>query len=175
MNKGIVMVYTGDGKGKTTAALGLSLRQVGWGKRVLVIQFMKGPGNVYGEKLAAEKCLLNLCIEQMGRDEFVNLSEPDDIDIELAQKALARAEKAMLSGECDMLVLDEVNVAMGCGLLQVSQVAGLIDKKPEHLDLVLTGRRCPEEIIEKADMVSEIKEIKHHYARGVQARKGIEY
>ena len=106
---------------------------MGWGKRVLVIQFMKGPGNVYGEKLAAEKCLLNLCIEQMGRDEFVNLSEPDDIDIELAQKALARAEKAMLSGECDMLVLDEVNVAMGCGLLQVSQVAGLIDKKPEHL------------------------------------------
>lgn len=169
------MVYTGDGKGKTTAALGLSLRQVGWGRKVLIIQFMKGRGNVYGERLAAEKYIPNLHIEQLGREEFVNLSDPAEIDIELAQKALVRAEEAMLSGDYHMLVLDEINVAMGCGLLSVGQVVELLDKKPEHLDLVLTGRRCPQEVIEKADLVSEVKEIKHHYARGVPARKGIEY
>jgi len=173
--KGLVMVYTGDGKGKTTAALGLALRQIGWGKRVLFIQFMKGKGNVYGERAAAEKFLPLLEIEQHGRDEFVNLSNPAQIDIDLAHRALERAKEAFGSGKYNMIVLDEVNVALSCGLVSVAEVLDLLAQKPEEVDLVLTGRYCPDRILEHADMVSEVKEIKHHYTKGIPARKGIEY
>ncbi|HHW18599.1 MAG TPA: cob(I)yrinic acid a,c-diamide adenosyltransferase [Firmicutes bacterium] len=174
-SKGLVMVYTGNGKGKTTAALGLALRQVGWGRRVLFLQFMKGKGNVYGERIAAEKYLPLLEMEQHGRDEFVNLSNPDPVDVELAHRALERAKVALSSGKYGMVVLDEVNVAVACGLLCVEEVMGLIDSKPENVDLVLTGRYCPKEILDRADMVSEVQEVKHHYSKGVAARAGIEY
>lgn len=173
--RGLVMVYTGDGKGKTTAALGLALRQAGWGRRVLVIQFMKGRGNVYGERIAAEKYLPLLEIEQHGRDEFVNLSNPDPVDIELAQKALQRAKEALDSGEYGMVVLDEVNVAVYAGLLPVQDVLALIDSKPDDVDLVLTGRYARQEVMDRADMVSEVREVKHHYRKGVPAQEGIEY
>lgn len=173
--KGLVMVYTGDGKGKTTAALGLALRQAGWGRRVLFLQFMKGEGNVYGEKIAADKFLPLLEIEQWGREEFVDLSNPDSIDIDMAQEALERAKQAIESQECELLVLDEICVAMACGLVPVDQVMELIANKPQELDIVLTGRYCPRGILEVADMVCEVKEIKHHYAEGIEARKGIEF
>lgn len=173
--RGLVMVYTGDGKGKTTAALGLALRQVGWGRRVLVIQFMKGRGNVYGERIAAEKYLPLLEIEQHGRDEFVNLSNPDPVDIELAQKALQRAKEALDSSKYGMIVLDEVNVAVYAGLLPVQGVLALIDSKPGDVDLVLTGRYARQEVMDRADMVSEVREVKHHYRKGVPAQEGIEY
>jgi cob(I)alamin adenosyltransferase len=173
--KGMVMVYTGNGKGKTTAALGLALRQVGWGRRVLFIQFMKGKGNVYGERIAAEKYLPLLEIEQHGRDEFVNLSDPARVDTELAQGALKRAEEAVASGEYGLVVLDEVNVAVAIGLIETADVLRLLDKRPSHVDVVLTGRYCPKEIMDRADMVSEVKEVKHHFTKGVKARQGIEY
>lgn len=173
--KGLVMVYTGDGKGKTTAALGLALRQVGWGRRVLFIQFMKGPGNVYGERIAAEKCLPLLEIEQHGRDEFVDLSNPDPVDIKLAQKALQRAKEALGSGEYGMIVLDEVNVAVHAGLLPLQEVLAFIDSKPADVDLVLTGRYARQEVVDRADMVSDVREVKHHYRKGVRAQEGIEY
>lgn len=173
--KGLVMVYTGDGKGKTTAALGLALRQVGWGRKVLFLQFMKGEGNVYGEKIAAEKFLPLLELEQWGRDEFVNLSNPDSIDVDMAQKAIERAKQAAQSQGYGLLVLDEICVAMACGLVSVDQVIELLADKPEELDIILTGRYCPDRILEFADMVSEVKEIKHHYAEGIGARKGIEF
>lgn len=173
--KGLVLVYTGDGKGKTTAALGLALRQVGWGRRVLVIQFMKGKGNVYGERIAAEKHLPLLEIEQHGRDEFVDLKDPASVDKELARGALRRAEEAFSSGRYGLVVLDEVNVAAACGLVEVSEVLDLLKKRSSGLDVVLTGRYCPQEIVDAADMVSEVKELKHHFKKGVRARKGIEY
>ncbi|MBE3519120.1 MAG: cob(I)yrinic acid a,c-diamide adenosyltransferase [Firmicutes bacterium] len=173
--RGLVMVYTGDGKGKTTAALGLALRQVGWGRRVLVIQFMKGRGNVYGERIAAEKYLPLLEIEQHGRDEFVNLCNPDPVDIQLAQNALARAKEALESSKYGMIILDEINVAVYAGLLSVQDVLTLIDSKPDDVDLVLTGRYARQEVVDRADMVSEVREVKHHYRKGVPAQEGIEY
>ncbi|MGI6642645.1 MAG: cob(I)yrinic acid a,c-diamide adenosyltransferase [Bacillota bacterium] len=173
--RGLVMVYTGDGKGKTTAALGLALRQVGWGRRVLFIQFMKGKGNVYGERIAAEKYLPLLEIEQHGRDDFVDLADPESMDRDLAKKAMERAHEALMGGYYDLVVLDEVNVAVACGMVEVEDVLALMAKRPPHVDLVLTGRYCPESIMEKSDMVSEIKEVKHHYKKGIQAREGIEY
>lgn len=173
--QGLVMVYTGDGKGKTTAALGLALRQVGWGKRVLFIQFMKGKGNVYGERIAAEKYLPLLEIEQLGREDFVNMVDPAKVDKDLAKKAIQRAEEALALNTYDLIVLDEVNVAAACGLIDVEDVLNVLAKRPPHVDMVLTGRYCPESIMEKADMVSEVKEVKHHYNSGVPARKGIEF
>ncbi len=173
--RGLVMVYTGDGKGKTTAALGLSLRQAGWGRRVLFIQFMKGKGNVYGERIAAEKFLPLLEIEQHGRDVFVNLKDPDPVDKELAQKGLARAREAMTESKYAMVVLDEINVALSAGLVSERDVLDLLASRPPDVDLVLTGRYCPKEIIDHADMVSEVREVKHHYQKGVASRAGIEY
>lgn len=174
-SKGLVMVYTGNGKGKTTAALGLALRQIGWGRRVLFIQFMKSKDNVYGERMAAEKYLPLLEMEQYGQDEFVDLSSPGDRDAALAAVAMKRASEGLSSGEYGLVVLDEINVAAACGLVEVEDVLALIAKRPPHVDLVLTGRYCPDAIMAKADMVSEVREIKHHYAKGVPARKGIEF
>lgn len=173
--KGLVMVYTGDGKGKTTAALGLALRQVGWGRRALVIQFMKGKGNVYGERIAAEKYLPLLEIEQYGRDEFVDLGDPAAVDRGLAHKALGRAIEAFGSANYGLVVLDEVNVAVACGLIDTGEVLDLLKKRPPELDVVLTGRYCPGELMDASDMVSEVKELKHHFKKGVPAREGIEY
>ncbi len=173
--KGLIMVYTGNGKGKTTAALGLALRQVGWDRKVFFIQFMKGKGNVYGERVAAEKYLPLLEIRQTGRDEFVNLSDPDPIDKQLAQEAFADAAKALKSGEYGLVVLDEICVAMASGLIPTDWVLRLMDDIPKNTDLVLTGRYCPKQITDAADMVSEIKEIKHHYVKGIMAREGIEF
>jgi len=172
---GLVMVYTGNGKGKTTAALGLALRQIGWGRKVLFLQFMKGPGNVYGEKIAAERFLPDLEIEQWGRESFVNLTDPDPIDKELARKGLDRAYEAIQSGDYGLVVLDEACIAMACGLLATQEVIELLDARPPDVDIVLTGRYCPQRIIDYADMVSEVKEIKHHYSQGIEARKGIEF
>lgn len=171
----LVMVYTGNGKGKTTAALGLALRQAGWGRRVLFLQFMKGKQKVQGERMAAEKWLPLLEMEQWGRDEFVNLSNPDPVDKELAQNALKRAAQALESKRYGLVVLDEICVAVACGLVSESQVLELISRVPEGTDLVLTGRCCPRSILDAADMVSEVREIKHHYAQGVPAREGIEF
>lgn len=172
---GLVLVYTGDGKGKTTAALGLCLRQVGWGKRVLVVQFMKGEDNVYGERIAAKEYLPLLEIEQHGRSEFVDLDDPAEVDKKLAQGALTRAREALSSGKYDMIVLDEVNVAVAAGLLDLRDLLAVLDTRPQGVDLVLTGRYCPQEVIDRSDMASEVVELKHHYARGVPARRGIEY
>lgn len=174
-SRGLVMVYTGNGKGKTTAALGLALRQIGWGRRVLFIQFMKGKGNVYGERMASEKYLPLLEIEQYGQDEFVDLSQPSERDGDLAALAMKRASEAISTGDYGLIVLDEINVAVACGLVEVEDVLALLDKRHGQVDVVLTGRYCPEAIMAVSDMVSEVKEIKHHYARGVPARKGIEY
>ena len=171
--KGLVIVITGNGKGKTTAAFGQALRAIGQGYKVFVLQFMKG--RKYGEFIAAEKYLPHLTIRMSGLDSFVMRDNPAAIDIELAQKGLDMAKKVIKSGKYDMVILDEINVALDFKLIALTEVIELINNKPSNLDLILTGRYAPPEIIELADTVSEIKEIKHHYATGIKDRAGIEY
>jgi len=171
--KGLVQVYTGNGKGKTTAAFGQALRAVGQGYRVCIIQFMKG--RKYGEFLAAEKYLPNLTIHLSGLDSFVMRANPAPLDIELARQGLDLARQAIASGDYDMVILDELNVAADFRLIPLDDVIDLIKNKPASVDLILTGRYAPPEIVELADTVSEICEIRHHYNAGVKDRAGIEY
>ena len=171
--KGLVFVYTGDGKGKTTAAMGQALRAIGHGLKILVIQFMKG--KKYGEVLAAEKYLPGITIHQSGLDSFVMRNNPAPVDIELAQQGLNMAKQAVTSGEYQMVILDEINVAMDFGLIPVDDVADMIKSKAPAVDLILTGRYAPPEIVELADTVCEVHEIKHHYAKGIKERAGIEF
>jgi cob(I)alamin adenosyltransferase len=171
--KGLILVYTGNGKGKTTAALGQALRAIGHGKKVLMIQFMKG--KKYGEVLCAEKYLPDLTVCQCGLDSFVMKNNPAPVDIELARKGLETAAAEVASMRYQMIILDEINVAVDFKLIPVEDVVRLLKSKPPALDLVLTGRYAAPEIIELADMVSEIKEIKHHYSKGIKERAGIEY
>ncbi len=166
------MVYTGNGKGKTTAAVGQAVRALGHGYRVCMIFFMKGRD--YGEFLALEK-LPNLTIIRAGRDDFVNREDPDPIDIELAGGGMAKAREAISSGEYDMVVLDEINVAVDYGLIPEKDLLDLLEKKPANVSLVLTGRSASVEVVKRADMVSELLAIKHHYEQGADCCRGIEY
>lgn len=172
-SRGLVLVHTGNGKGKTTAAFGQALRAVGQGLRVCVIQFMKG--RKYGEFLAAERYLPNLTIHLSGLDSFVMRDKPAPVDIELARKGLDMAREAVSSGNYDMVILDEINVAIDFKLIPLEEVINLIRNKPAALDLVLTGRYAAPEIMELADTVSEVREVKHHYNAGIKDRAGIEY
>jgi len=173
MEKGLVQVYTGNGKGKTTAALGLALRAVGYGLKVLVIQFMKG--NIhYGELKSARKLSPYLAIKPMGRETFVSKFHPDPEDIERAQEAFALAKKAIQNKEYDIVILDEINMAVDYRLIPLSDLLQLIDSKPESVEMILTGRNAKPEIIERADLVTEMVDRKHYYKKGVKARKGIE-
>lgn len=169
---GMVHILTGEGRGKTTAALGLALRAVGRGLKVHIIQFMKG--FEYGEVLAAEK-IENLEVKQFGRAEFVSKKKPEKIDIVYAVDALKHARKVTNSEEYDVVVLDEINVALDFKLVELDEVVKLIKEKPKNVELVLTGRNAPEALIELADYVSDIKDVKHPYKEGVKARKGIDY
>ena len=173
MEKGLIQIYTGNGKGKTTAALGLALRAVGHGLKVLVVQFMKGHIR-YGEIESARLLSPCLTIVRIGRDTMVSKSNPDPIDFKLAQDGFSLARKAIEGREYDIVILDEVNTAIDYGLLPLSSLLELIDSKPETVELVLTGRNARPEILERADLVTEMVERKHYYRRGVPARKGIE-
>jgi cob(I)alamin adenosyltransferase len=171
--RGLVIVITGNGKGKTTAAFGQALRAVGQGYKVLVVQFMKG--RKYGEFIAAEKHLPSLTIKRFGLDSFVMRDNPATVDIELAREGLEFAKKAIASGKYNMVILDEINVAVDFKLIDIKQIVEMIKNKPPALDLILTGRYAAKEIIRLADTASEVKEIKHHYAAGIKDRAGIEY
>jgi len=172
-SRGLVIVLTGDGKGKTTAALGQALRALGHGLKVLIIQFMKG--KKYGEVLAAEQYLPGLTIVRSGLDSFVMKNNPAPVDIELAQQGLNLAKKAVSSGEYNMIILDEINVALDFKLIPLEEVLDMLRNRPSSVDVILTGRYALPEIIEIADTVSEVKEIKHHYSKGVKERAGIEF
>lgn len=169
--KGYVQVYTGDGKGKTTAALGLALRAAGHGMRTYIGQFMKGQR--YGE-LDALRGHPYITIEQYGDVRCIRREEVTPEHIAQAHRGLQRAREAMLSGEYDIVVLDEVNVSIWFGLLTVEEVLAFIEEKPPEVELVLTGRRAPPELIDRADLVTEMREVKHYYRHGVMARDGIE-
>lgn len=172
MKKGFIQIYTGDGKGKTTAALGLALRAVGSGLSVLIVQFLKG--REQGEIRAAEM-MDKLRIVQSGAEEFVNETNPSAEDVELARRGVAIARKALMSNEYDLVILDEVNIAVQLGIIGIQDVLTLIDCKPSPVELVLTGRGAPPEFIEKADLVTEMRNIKHYHDRGIESREGIEY
>ena len=176
---GLVHVYTGDGKGKTTAALGMALRAAGHGLHTYFGQFMKG--QTYGE-LAAPALLGNdgaghplLTIEQYGKPTFTRAEQVSGQDKHQAHAGLVKAEAAMRGGGYELVVLDEVNVALYFGLLTVEQVLGLIEARPAPVELILTGRRAPEAILERADYVTVMQQVKHPYERGVEAREGIEF
>jgi cob(I)alamin adenosyltransferase len=173
MEKGLIQVYTGNGKGKTTAALGLALRAVGHGMKVLVIQFMKGSIN-YGELKSSRKLSPNLTIRQKGRRTFVSKNHVDPLDLKLAREGFSLAKKAIESKEYDVVILDEINPVIDYGLVPLSDLLQLIDSKPQTVELILTGRNAKPEVMEKADLVTEMVDRKHYYDRGVQARKGIE-
>ncbi len=171
--QGLLQVYTGGGKGKTTAALGLALRALGHGLKVYVIQFMKG--NIpYGELRAAEPLSPRLIIRQMGRECFVNRKDPDPEDIRLAREGLELAKEVISSGEWDVVVLDELNCALDFGLLPVSEVLEILRGRPPHVEVVLTGRGAPREVIALADLVTDMAEVKHYYQKGVRSRPGID-
>lgn len=168
--KGYVQVYTGNGKGKTTAALGLALRAVCAGKKVFMGQFIKGMA--YSE-LKAPQWMPNFNIEQFGRDCFIN-NDPTAEDISIAAAGLQKSRDILLSGQYDLFILDEINVALYYKLFSEEDVLSLMRDKPSHTELVLTGRYAPDSIVEAADLVTEMKEIKHYYHQGVAARTGIE-
>jgi len=172
MIKGLIQVYTGDGKGKTTAALGLALRAAGRNMKVLIVQFMKKWD--YGE-LHSVKLIPNITLETFGTKEFVFKGKAKKIDYEEAEKAFSFGADAMQSGNYDIVIFDELNMALYYELLDLKEVVKKMKEKPQNVEIVITGRRAPEEIIEIADLVTEMKEVKHPYQKGVEARRGIEY
>ena len=172
LERGCTQVYTGNGKGKTTAALGLALRAVGRGLKVCVFQFIKG-GGPYGEHLIADKLAPFFTIIQTGQPGWVNTRDIT-ADRSIAQEALLRAKGLLISGDYDLFICDEINGAVGFGLVDVDQVLELIRLRPDKVELVLTGRNAHERVIEAADLVTEMREIKHYYKAGVPARAGIE-
>ena len=173
IGKGYVQVYTGNGKGKTTASLGLAVRAAGHGLKTVIIQFMKGWID-YGELAGVRMLAPHVEIHQAGRDTFVNRKNPDPEDIRLALEGWKLAKETIGGGKADIVVLDEINCAMDFGLLPVGEVLEAIKAKPDGMELVLTGRGAPPEIIEAADLVTEMREIRHYYAKGVDARVGVE-
>lgn len=170
---GLILVYTGNGKGKTTASLGLCMRALGHNQSVGFLQFMKGSKN-YGEvKLAS--VLPNFTLVQSGQESFVSYENPDPIDIQMAQDGLKLAQRWLEEDKFDLVVLDELLVAVAFKLISVDQVLDLIKKRPLHLNLVLTGRYAAPEIMEIADTITEMTEQRHAYHRGVEAKAGMEF
>ncbi len=169
----MLQVYTGNGKGKTTAAFGLALRAAGHGWRVLIIQFMKGDPN-YGEVVAGRK-VAGLDIIQTGLPTFVEKGNPSDEDLAEARRGLAEAERALASGKYRMVILDEINVAVDYGLVRLADALALVDRCPQDVELVFTGRAARPEVVRRADLVSEVLEIKHPMARGIVNRVGIDH
>ncbi len=173
LEQGQIQVYTGNGKGKTTAALGLAFRACGRGLRVLMIQFMKG-GGPYGEHLAAQKLAPLLTIIPSGRPGWVKRPVPDPEDVELARKAFAAATAAVTGGEYDLVILDEINGALSFNLIPEEELLALMKLKPGSVELILTGRDATDGVMAAADLVTEMKEIKHYYKAGIPSREGIE-
>ncbi len=169
-NRGLIQIYTGDGKGKTTAALGLAIRAVGHGMRVSFIQFLK-----------SEPCGEHFFVSRYHPFDIVQISAEDSFSKsreqmgEEAQQTLAYAEEQVLSGRYDLLILDEIFVAIHKGFITTEQIMNLLEKKPESVELVLTGRYAPAKVVERADLITEMRMIKHPFNQGIAARRGIEY
>jgi cob(I)alamin adenosyltransferase len=177
-SQGMLQVYTGDGKGKTTAALGLAFRAVGHGLRVCVIQFLKNPdmmGTPYGELTAAKKLAPNLTIHSFGLPKWISKNGFTDEDKAEVVKAVAFAKKQMAAPDVNVVILDEGFLPLHFGIISLKELTDLIDARPKDKELILTGRKAPPEIIALADLVTEARQIKHYFEKGVNARSGIEY
>jgi len=175
IRRGLIIVNTGPGKGKTTAAMGTALRAVGNGLKVLMLQFLKGSWH-YGELDAVQAFGGNFVMKQMGRG-FVKVggAETDPEDVRMVEEAWAEAEKAILGGEWDLVILDEINYAIGYKMLDPAKVVEVLKRKPELVHVILTGRNAHPTIVEVADTVTEMREVKHAYQKGIMAQRGIEY
>ena len=173
LEKGFIQIYTGKGKGKTTAALGLALRAVGRGLKVIMIQFLKG-GAETGEITMARRLSPRLVIKPMGREGLLDPASPRPEDLSLAQGAVEKARSVLQERSCDVLILDEINVAVSMGMVSEEAVLDLMDGKPPHMELILTGRNAPLSFLEKADLVTTMECTKHYFDRGQAARVGIE-
>ncbi len=168
-----IQVYTGNGKGKTTAALGQAIRAAGSGLKTFIVMFMKD--HPYGEVKSLKKFSEWITVEQYGNDKFVFRKQPpSDKDRAIARQALDRAREVLLSGQYDIVILDEICVTVYFGLLTADDLLPLLDEKPKDVELILTGRYCPQEWIDRADLVTEMREVKHYYQQGVVSRKGFE-
>jgi len=173
LGKGYVQVYTGNGKGKTTAALGLAFRAAGRGLKTYIGQFMKG--QLCGELEAAKMVYPYITLEQYGKDTFVHVqNHPHEDDVLMAREGLAKGKEAMLSGKYDIVIFDEITTANFFHLISTQEMLNIIESKPDGVELVFTGRYAPPELIETASLVTEMTEVKHYYQKGVLARDGIE-
>jgi cob(I)alamin adenosyltransferase len=170
--KGYIQLYTGNGKGKTTAALGLALRAAGAGRKVFIGQFVKG--REYSEIKALQNYLPQVEIRQYGRECFI-INEPEEEDISIARRGLAEVETIIDEGKYDLVILDEATIAVYYKLFTQDELSAILDKKKEATEIIITGRYATPELIDKADLVTEMKEVKHYYNSGVEAREGIEY
>jgi cob(I)alamin adenosyltransferase len=175
VHRGLIIVNTGPGKGKTTAAMGTALRAVGQGMRVLMLQFLKGSWH-YGELDAVKAFGDKFVMRQMGRG-FVKVGKekPDPEDVRMVEEAWTEADKAIRSGEWDLIVLDEINYAINYGMLDPTRVVETLKQKPELVHVILTGRNAHPTIVDLADTVTEMRQVKHAYEKGVMAQRGIEY
>ncbi len=174
LSRGLIQVYTGDGKGKTTCALGLALRAVGQGFRVYMVQFMKGRET--GElRAAAERLAPDMTMRSFGRPGLVKLRAPAPEDLALVREAWDLARQVILAGEHDLVILDEINLALTFNLVPREEVFQVLRERPPWVEVVLTGRQAPPELVEMADLVTEMRPLKHYYAAGVPARRGIEW
>ncbi len=171
MQKGYIHIYTGNGKGKTTAAIGVAIRALGAGKKVFIAQFVKGM--LYNEIKAIQQYLPAIEVQLYGQSCFIDRA-PNEQDIAAAKHGLAEVQNKMLSNTFDVIILDEINIALHFKLLSVEEVLALIAQKSKHTELIMTGRYAPESLIEKADLVTDMQEVKHYYQQGVLSRPGID-
>lgn len=173
LKQGFIQIYTGNGKGKSTAAIGQAVRAAGFGLKSYIAQFMKE--YPYNELKSLKLLKEWITIEQFGGDEFVYKKElPGKVELDKAKNGLSSAKEKMLSGHYDLIILDEAIVAVYFKLITTKDLIDFINVKPDNVELILTGRYCPEELIEKADLVTEMKEVKHYYQKGITSRRGIE-
>lgn len=171
----MIHVYTGKGKGKTTTALGLGLRAIGAGKKVLMIQFLKSSKKRISELVAIREHLPNFEVKSYGRPQFVTKKNLIEDDYVLAREGLFSFVASLKLKRYDMIILDEINMVLDFGLIKTQEFLKILKNVPKNLELILTGRNAPKEIIKTADLVTEMKEVKHYYKKGVRARKGVEY
>lgn len=169
--KGYIQLFTGNGKGKTTAAIGAAIRAAGDGKTVLIGQFVKG---MHYSELESLKLIPQIQVQQFGLDCFI-IKKPAQKDIDAAQKGLETVTDVIKKNSYNMVILDEICIALHYKLLPIKAIVKLLNEKPTEMEVILTGRYAPKELIKKADLVTEMREIKHYYNKGIQARKGIEF
>jgi cob(I)alamin adenosyltransferase len=173
LEQGLIQVYTGDGKGKTTCALGLALRAVGQGFKVFIIHFMKGRET--GEARAAARLAPELTLRYFGRGNLVNLRSPAPEDLALVQEGWTLARRVLAEGEHDLVILDEINLALTYNLIPLAEALEALRRRPPWVEVVLTGRQAPPDLVALADLVTEMRPLKHYYETGVKSRRGIEW